>query len=101
MANDEDSHSVKEIENFKRKTMEGAGVKGGQAEVVEIDGDIVGVDPLTKKDKKKILFAGKDKKKKKKKTKSDSDDDEKEIMRKEDLTADRQPKSNQKIIGGG
>lgn len=66
---------MKEIENFKKKTMEGAGVKGGQAEVVEIDGDIVGVDPLTKKDKKKILFAGKDKKKKKKKNKSDSEDE--------------------------
>lgn len=44
--------------------------------MVEIDGDIVGVDPLTKKDKKKILFAGKDKKKKKKKAKSDSEEED-------------------------
>lgn len=72
---DDDSHTVKEIENFKKKTMEGAGIKGGQAEVVVIDDEIVGVDPLTKKDKKKILFAGKDKKKKKKKNKSDSDEE--------------------------
>jgi hypothetical protein len=76
LAMDEASHSIREIEQFKKKAVEGAGVKGGIAEVIEIDDGIVGVDPLTKKDKKKILFAGKEKKKKKKKSKSDSEEEE-------------------------
>jgi hypothetical protein len=84
LAQEEDSHSIREIEQFKKKTVDGVGVKGGQAEVIEIDDGIVGVDPLTKKDKKKILFAGKEKKKKKKKNKSDSESEEEKRKKNEE-----------------